>query len=195
MFDPALAGYWGDDDLDRAADSCLDLIQRHASKVDGIKLSLLDDTREVQIRRRLPVGVRMYTGDDFNYPALIRGDGERHSDALLGVFDPIAPAATAALRALDAGDPACYEAIFAPTVPFARHLFGAPTRFYKTGVVFMAYLNGHQNHFRMVGGAEGHRSIVHLARLFVLANNAGLLIEPDLAHERMHRVLLLAGLD
>lgn len=195
MFDPALTGYWGDDDLDRATDVCVDLIRRHAAKIDGIKLSLLDDAREIDMRRRLPSGVRMYTGDDFNYPTLIRGDGERQSDALLGVFDPIAPAAAAALRALDAGDFETYDTIFAPTVPFARHLFGAPTRFYKTGVVFMAYLNGHQNHFRMVGGAEGYRSIVHLSRLFVLADEAGLLTNPDLASERMHQVLILAGID
>jgi hypothetical protein len=194
-FDPALTGYWGHDDLDRATDVCVDLIQRHAAKIDGIKLSLLDDAREIDLRRRLPSGVRMYTGDDFNYPTLIRGDGERQSDALLGVFDPIAPAAAAALRALDVGDFETYDTIFAPTVPFARHLFGAPTRFYKTGVVFMAYLNGHQNHFRMVGGAEGYRSIVHLSRLFVLADEAGLLTNPDLASERMHRALTLAGID
>ena len=195
MFDPALTGYWGDDDLDRASDVCVDLIRRHAPKIDGIKLSLLDDAREIDLRRRLPTGVRMYTGDDFNYPALIRGDGERQSDALLGVFDPIAPAAAAALRALDAGNFETYDANFGPTLPFARHLFGAPTRFYKTGIVFMAYLNGHQNHFRMVGGAEGNRSIVHLSRLFVLADEACLLANPDLASERMHRVLLLAGID
>jgi hypothetical protein len=195
MFDPALTGYWGEDDLDRATDVCVELIQRHAAKIDGIKLSLLDDAREIDMRRRLPSGVRMYTGDDFNYPTLIRGDGERQSDALLGVFDPIAPAAAAALQALDAGDFETYDTIFAPTVPFARHLFGAPTRFYKTGVVFMAYLNGHQNHFRMVGGAEGYRSIVHLSRLFVLADEAGLLTNPDLASERMHQALLLAGIN
>jgi hypothetical protein len=194
MFDPGLTGYWGEDDLDRAADVCVNLIWRHAAKVDGIKLSLLDAEREIDLRRRLPAGVRMYTGDDFNYPALIRGDGERQSDALLGVFDPIAPAAAAALRALDAGDLETYDTIFSPTVPFARHLFGAPTRFYKTGVVFMAYLNGHQNHFRMVGGAEGYRSTVHLSRLFVLADEASLLTDPDLASERMYQVLLLAGI-
>jgi hypothetical protein len=194
MFDPALAGYWGDDDLARAMDVCIDLIQRHAAKIDGIKLSLLDDAREIDMRRRLPAGVRMYTGDDFNYPDLIQGDGAHHSDALLGVFDPIAPAAAAALRALDLGDTKTYDAIFGPTVPFARHLFGAPTRFYKTGVVFIAWLNGHQKHFRMVGGAEGHRSIVHLARLFVLASEAGLLADPDLASERMGHLLRLAGI-
>jgi len=195
MFDPALSGYWGEADLDRATDVCADLIQRHAAKIDGIKLSLLDDAREIALRRRLPAGVRMYTGDDFNYPALIRGDGSHHSDALLGVFDPIAPAASAALHALGAGDLETYEAIFAPTVPFARHLFGAPTRFYKTGVVFMAYLNGYQSHVRMVGGAEGFRSMVHLSRLFVLANEANLLEDSERASERMRRALLLAGIE
>jgi hypothetical protein len=193
MFDPALAGYWGEDDLDRATDVCLGLICRYAASIDGIKLSLLDEEREIALRRLLPPGVRMYTGDDFNYPALIRGDGERHSDALLGVFDPIAPAAAAALRALDAHDIARYDAIFAPTVPFARLLFTAPTRHYKTGVVFMAYLNGHQSHFRMVGGQEGSRSIVHLSRLFILADEAGLLPDPELAAKRMRQVLALAG--
>ncbi len=194
MFDPALAGYWGESDLDRATEVCLDLIQRHSAKIDGIKLSLLDDAREIDLRRRLPAGVRMYTGDDFNYPSLILGDGRRHSDALLGIFDPIAPAAAAALRALDAGDIASYNAIFEPTVPFARHLFGAPTRFYKTGVVFIAWLNGHQRHFRMVGGAEGFRSIPHLSRLFVLADTAGLLRDPELASARMRLALDQAGI-
>jgi len=194
MFDPALAGYWGEDDLDRATEVCLDLIERHAAKIDGIKLSLLDDAREIELRRRLPSGVRMYTGDDFNYPSLILGDGEHHSDALLGIFDPIAPAAAAALRALDAGDVGTYCAIFEPTVPFARHLFGAPTRFYKTGVVFMAWLNGHQRHFRMVGGAEGFRSIPHLSRLFVLADAAGLLHDPEAASEKMGKLLAVAGI-
>jgi hypothetical protein len=195
MFDPALAGYWGEADLDRATDVCLDLIRRYAASIDGIKLSLLDEEREIALRRRLPPGVRMYTGDDFNYPALIRGDGKRHSDALLGVFDPIAPAAAAALRALDANDIARYDAIFAPTVPFARLLFTAPTRHYKTGVVFMAYLNGQQSHFRMVGGQEGSRSVVHLSRLFILADEAGLLPDPELAAKRMRRVLALAGVE
>lgn len=195
MFDPALTGYWGDDDLDRATEVCLDLIGRHAAKIDGIKLSLLDDAREIDLRCRLPAGVSMYTGDDFNYPSLILGDGAHHSDALLGIFDPIAPVAAAALRALDAGDIAAYNAIFEPTVPFARHLFGAPTRFYKTGVVFMAWLNGHQRHFRMVGGAEGFRSLPHLSRLFVLADAAGLLRDPDAASKKMRKLLAVAGIE
>jgi hypothetical protein len=193
MFDPALAGYWGSRDLDAATETCLRIIREHAAKIDGIKISLLDHTREIALRRRLPEGVRMYTGDDFNYPELIRGDERGHSDALLGIFDAIAPAASAALAALDAGDRDRYDAILAPTVPLSRHIFRAPTYYYKTGIVFMAFLNGHQAHFRMVGGQESARSIVHLAELFVLADRAGLLRDPDLATERMRCVLMLAG--
>ena len=163
MFDPALAGYWGARDLDAAMDSCLAVLRDNAAKIDGIKISLLDHTREIAMRRRLPAGVRMYSGDDFSYPELIRGDEQGYSDALLGIFDAIAPAASAALAALDAGDLDRYEAIFAPTVPLSRHIFKAPTRFYKTGIVFMAYLNCHQSHFRIVGGQESARSLVHLA--------------------------------
>ncbi|MGN6565084.1 MAG: DUF993 family protein, partial [Thermomicrobiales bacterium] len=161
----------------------------------GVKISLLDDQREIAMRRRLPAGVRMYTGDDFNYPALIKGDEQGYSDALLGIFDAIAPAASAALHALDAGDLARYDEIFAPTVALSRHIFKAPTRFYKTGVVFMAYLNGHQAHFHMVGGQESARSVVHLAELFRLADRAGLLADPDLAVARMRHVLALAGIE
>jgi hypothetical protein len=195
MFDPALAGYWGSTDLDRAQETLLAIVHQHAAKVDGVKLSLLDQRREVTLRRRLPPGVRMYTGDDFDYPTTIRGDGERHSDALLGIFDVIAPAASAALHALDAGDAARFDALLAPTLPLARHVFGAPTRFYKTGVVFAAYLTGHQSHFRMVGGLESARSVVHLAEQFVLMDQAGLLRDPELAAERMRRVLALAGVE
>ena len=195
MFDPALAGYWGSPDLDAASDICASLIADHAAKIDGIKISLLDDRREIALRRRLPPGVRMYTGDDFNYPALIRGDEQGYSHALLGIFDTIAPAASAALQALDAGDLDRYQAILEPTVPLSRHIFQAPTYFYKTGVVFMAYLNGHQSHFRMVAGQESARSVVHLAELFVLADRAGLLRDPARAVERMRRVLALAGVE
>jgi uncharacterized protein DUF993 len=195
MFDPALTGYWGSTDLDAATEVCLALIQTHADKVDGIKVSLLDEQREVDLRRRLPAGVRMYTGDDFNYPALIRGDEHSYSDALLGIFDAIAPAAAAALQALDAGNQARYDAILSPTVAFSRHVFGAPTRFYKTGIVFLAYLNGHQDHFAMIGGQQSARSIVHLAELYRLADRAGLLRDPEQAQARMRPVLTLAGLD
>jgi hypothetical protein len=193
MFDPALNGYWGHSDLDAATEVCLSIIDDHAGKVDGIKVSLLAAGREVEIRRRLPDGVRMYTGDDFDYPALIRGDEESYSHALLGIFDAIAPAASAALHALDAGDTDRYEKLLAPTVSLSRHIFRAPTRYYKTGVVFLAYLNGHQDHFRMVGGQEGARSVIHLCELFVLADRAGLLRDPDLAADRMRRVLSVAG--
>jgi len=193
MFDSALAGYWGSNDINQAMEVCLHIIGEHANKVDGIKISLLDQAHEITMRRRLPAGIRMYTGDDFNYPELIRGDGQGYSHALLGIFDAIAPAASAALQALDAEDIDRYHSILAPTVPLSRHIFSTPTYFYKTGVVFMAYLNGHQSHFRMVAGLESARSIVHLAELFRLADQAGLLFDPSMAVERMRRVLALAG--
>ena len=195
MFDPALAGYWGHKDLDAASDVMLDIIKRNKAKIDGIKISLLDKSREIALRWLLPEGVRMYTGDDFNYAELIAGDGERHSDALLGIFDAIAPAASAALAALARDEPKEFHDILAPTVPLARHIFRAPTRFYKTGLVFMAYLNGHQRHFTMVGGQESARSLLHLAQLFQLADGAGLLIDPDLAASRMATVLRLHGVE
>jgi hypothetical protein len=194
MFDPALAGYWGAVHLDAASETCLTIVAANADRIDGVKVSLLDKDREIGLRRRLPPGVRMYTGDDFNYPELILGDGQRHSDALLGIFDAIAPAAAAALASLDRGETDQYAAILEPTVPLARHIFRAPTRFYKTGVVFLAFLNGHQSHFRMVGGQESARSIWHLAELFRLADRAGLLRDPELATARMQLVLRLAGL-
>jgi hypothetical protein len=158
-------------------------------------VSLLDAEREIAMRRRLPPGVRMYTGDDYNYPELIRGDADGYSHALLGIFDAIAPAASAALGALDEGNPGRYDDIFRPTVPLSRHIFAPPTRFYKTGVVFMAYLNGHQQHFRMVGGLESARSVLHLCTLFVLADGAALLRDPELAAERMRRLLVLSGVE
>jgi len=195
MFDPALAGYWGSRDVAEAMDVCLDLLGRHAAKIEGIKLSLLDAGHERTMRARLPGGVRMFTGDDFHYPELILGDGEHHSDALLGIFDAIAPAASAALQALDAGDTARFEEILAPTVPLSRKIFEAPTFYYKTGIVFLAYLNGFQDHFRMVAGLESARSVLHLSELFVLANEAGLLRDPALATERMRLVLRLAGVE
>jgi len=194
MFDPALAGYWGNSDHGRAMDVCLDVIRRNAAKVDGIKVSLLDKDKEIAMRRRLPPGVRMYTGDDFNFAELIEGDGEGYSDALLGIFDSIAPAASAALSALAAGDRAAYHDLLAPTVPLSRHIFRAPTRFYKTGVVFLAWLNGHQDHFVMVGGQESARSLLHLADLFRLADAAGLLADPALACARMRQFLATRGI-
>ncbi len=194
MFDPALAGYWGDDAHERAMDTCLAVLERNAAKVDGIKISLLDKDKEIAMRRRLPDGVRMYTGDDFNFAELIAGDDEGYSDALLGIFDAIAPAASAALEALAGNRPADFHDILAPTVPLSRHIFRAPTRFYKTGVVLMAYLTGHQDHFVMVGGQESARSISHLAELFRLADKAGLLHDPDMAASRMSRVLSVHGI-
>ncbi len=201
MFDPALAGYWGSRDTAAAMDTALGIIQAHASKVDGIKISLLDKDKEIEMRRRLPPGVRMYTGDDFNYAELIAGDGigatpnQRQSDALLGIFDAIAPAASAALAALAANDLDRFHAILAPTVPLSRHIFQAPTRFYKTGVVFMAWLNGHQSHFTMVGGQQSTRSLPHLCELFRLADAAGLIEQPDLALRRMKTLLALHGIE
>ena len=193
MFDPALAGYWGDARLDAAAETMLAVIADNAAKVDGVKVSLLDHEREIALRRRLPDGVKLYTGDDFDYPELIAGDEHGHSHALLGIFDAIAPAAAAALQALDAGDRAAYDAILAPTVPLSRHIFAAPTYHYKTGIVFLAYLNGHQDHFRMVGGRESARSVTHLAELLVLADAARLLDDPERAAARAALVLELAG--
>ncbi len=195
MFDPALAGYWGARDLDTASATLVALVREHAAKIDGVKISLLDQRREIAMRRQFPPGVRMYSGDDFDYPTTIRGDVHGHSDALLGIFDVIAPAASAALAALDRGNVAAFDAILAPTLPLSRHVFGAPTRFYKTGVVFAAYLNGHQSHFRMVGGLESARSAVHLAEQFVLMDRAGLLRDPEMAAARMRRCLALAGID
>jgi hypothetical protein len=195
MFDPALAGYWGHADTDRAMDVCLEVIERHAAKVDGIKISLLDKDKEIAMRRKLPPGVRMYTGDDFNFAELIAGDELGHSDALLGIFDAIAPAASAALTALAAGNAAEFNEILAPTVPLSRHVFRAPTRFYKTGIVFLAWLNGRQKHFVMVGGQQSARSLPHLVELFLLADAAGLLPDPYLACERMGTLLALHGVD
>lgn len=195
MFDPALKGYWGHEDIDQAMEVCLRVINENKDKIDGIKISLLDDQREVQMRRLLPETVKMYTGDDFNYTKLIRGDEEGYSHALLGIFDAIAPAASAALQALDNNDLSTYQSILGKTETLSRHIFQKPTYAYKTGVVFMAYLNGHQSHFRMVGGAESWRSIIHLSDLFVLADEARLLTEPDLATERMRLVLKQAGME
>jgi hypothetical protein len=193
MFDPALAGYWGHADHMKAMDVCLAAIEANADKVDGIKVSLLSKEKEVAMRRRLPKGVRMYTGDDFNYAELIAGDEDGHSDALLGIFDAIAPVASAALEALGRGSDNEFFDLLEPTVPLSRHIFKAPTRFYKTGVVFLAYLNGLQDHFVMVGGQQSARSLQHLAELFRLADKARVLADPDEAAVRMKRVLAVHG--
>jgi hypothetical protein len=193
MFDPALAGYWGHADLGDAMAVAVDVITDHAAKVDGVKISLLDKDHEIAMRRKLPQGVRMYTGDDFNYAELIAGDAQGYSDALLGIFDAIAPAAAAALGALTRGETTMFHDLLRPTVPLSRHIFRAPTRFYKTGVVFMAYLNGLQDHFTMVGGQESARSTLHLAELFRLADAAGLLRDPDQATVRMRAVMATRG--
>lgn len=195
MFDPALEGYWGSGDHMAAMDTCLEIIKANASKVDGIKISLLSAEKEIDMRRRLPKGVRMYTGDDFNYPDLIAGDDQGYSHALLGIFDPIAGAAARALTALGKGDMNQYGDAFGPTVPLSRHIFKAPTRFYKTGVVFMAYLNGHQDHFTMIGGQESTRSTQHLAELVRLANDAGLFPDADLAAARARPVFAARGVE
>ena len=206
MFDPALKGYWGSNDVDKAMDTAIGIINAHPDKVDGIKISLLDKDKEIAMRRRLPAGVRMYTGDDFNYAELIAGDGHKgsgpgsnpmhgQSDALLGIFDAIAPAASAALGELAQGHVEKFHAILGPTVPLSRHIFAAPTRFYKTGVVFMAWLNGHQSHFTMVGGQQSTRSLQHLAELFRLADAANLLEQPELATQRMKTLLALHGVE
>ncbi|MGY3037563.1 hypothetical protein ACVIIV_006733 [Bradyrhizobium sp. USDA 4354] len=195
MFDPALTGYWGTRDLDKAMDTAVAIINGNAAKVDGVKVSLLDKQREIDMRRRLDKRIKMYTGDDFNYAELIAGDSEGFSHALLGIFDAIAPAASYALSRLAAGDEAGFHDVLGPTVPLSRHIFKAPTRFYKTGVVFMAYLNGHQDHFTMVGGQESTRSTLHLAELFRLADKAGLLANPELATRRMKTVLATRGIE
>jgi len=201
MFDPALAGYWGSKNVDAAMDTAIGIINAHPDKVDGIKISLLDKDKEIAMRRRLPAGVRMYTGDDFNYAELIAGDGfgselfHGQSDALLGIFDAIAPAASAALGALAQGNVEKFHAILGPTVPLSRHIFAAPTRFYKTGVVFMAWLNGHQSHFTMVGGQQSTRSLQHFAELFRLADAANLLEKPELATQRMKTLLTMHGIE
>jgi Protein of unknown function (DUF993) len=193
MFDPALAGYWGSRDVATATGWFLALVRDHADRIDGVKVSLLDTAHEIALRRALPEGVRLYTGDDFNYPELIKGDGTSHSDALLGIFDAIAPVASAALRALDRGDITAYDAILAPTVPLARKIFQAPTYHYKTGLVFLAWLAGHQRAFVMLNGAQSARSAVHLSEVYRLADAAGLFPDPDAAQGRMRAFLTTAG--
>ena len=194
MFDPELTGYWGSNDDWEAMKICLAIIHHNEKKIDGIKISLLDEKKEISMRERLPASVRMYTGDDFSFPDLIAGDQQGYSDALLGIFDPIAPAASAALEAMGRKDQKTYFELLNPTVPLSRYMFKAPTRFYKTGVVFLAYLNGHQKHFLMVGGQESTRSTVHLANLFRLSDKAGLLRDPELAAKRMATLMEVHGI-
>jgi len=193
MFDPALKGYWGGASFESAMETCLAVIAANAAKVDGIKISLLDDGKEIAMRRRLPSAVRMYTGDDFNYPALIAGDEAGYSDALLGIFDAIAPAASAALTALAKGDMKTYGTLMEPTVPLSRLIFRAPTQYYKTGIVFLAWLNGHQDHFVMVNGAQAMRPLAYFTEIFRLADEARLLSDPELAVKRMKALLSVYG--
>ncbi|MES9508690.1 MULTISPECIES: dihydrodipicolinate synthase family protein [unclassified Streptomyces] len=193
MFDPALDGYWGSSDLDTATDTFLKVIAEHPDKVDGIKISLLDAAREIDVRRRLPGGVRCYTGDDFNYPELIAGDDRGFSHALLGIFDPLGPLAAHAVRVLDTGDVQGFRDLLDPTVELSRHLFQTPTRFYKTGVVLLAWLAGHQDHFTMVGGLQSARSLPHLAKAYELADRLGLFPDPELAESRMRTLLAVNG--
>ena len=193
MFDPALKGYWGSENVDRATDFVLTLIEDNPRKVDGIKISLLDEAHEVAFRARLPEGVRLYTGDDFNYAPLIEGDGTHFSHALLGIFAAIAPAASQALEALALGDNDKFRALLEPTVPLSREIFKAPTRFYKAGIAFLAWLNGSQTHFIMPGGFQSSREITHYAEVFRLADKARLLVSPDLATQRMRTLLAMHG--
>lgn len=193
MFDPALKGYWGSEDVAVASDFVLDLIGENPGKVDGIKISLLDQAHEEAFRARLPEGVRLYTGDDFNYADLIAGDGQHYSHALLGIFAAIAPAASQALDALAAGDLETYHRLLKPTVPLSREIFRAPTRFYKAGIAFLAWLNGHQRHFIMPAGFQSSRDIVHYAEVFRLADQANLLADPELAVRRMRGLAELNG--
>ena len=193
MFDPALAGYWGCAEFADAMEVALEVIDRNRAKVDGIKISLLDKDKEIAMRRRLPDGVKMYTGDDFNYPELIEGDDQGFSHALLGIFDPLAPAAAHAVGRLGAGDRAGFRATLDPTVPLARLIFRKPTQYYKTGVVFLAWLNGFQDHFVMLGGAQSMRPLPYFTEAFRLADGCGLLRDPELAVSRMKRLLALYG--
>ncbi|MBJ9493362.1 dihydrodipicolinate synthase family protein [Acinetobacter baumannii] len=192
-FDPNLHGYWGSTDVPTAMDTVLSIINKNVDKVDGIKISLLEAKWEIELRSRLPEGVKLYTGDDFNFGELIAGDGERFSHALLGIFDPIAPVAAHALAALADGNTQRYEEIMQPTVQLSREIFCAPTRYYKAGVVFLAWLNGHQDHFSMLGGMQSARSLNHYCEVFRLADQAGALIKPDLAVERMKQFIAVNG--
>ncbi len=193
MFDPTLTGYWGSDDFPVALDTVLQIINENKAKIDGIKISLLDSACEIELRNRLPAGVICYTGDDFNYSGLIEGDGTRHSHALLGIFDAIAPVASAALAALARGNAGEFRALIGPTVPLSRKIFEAPTQYYKAGVVFLAWLNGHQDHFTMPFGMQASRGILHYSEVFGLADQARVLDRPELAVQRMKSLLETHG--
>jgi hypothetical protein len=193
-FDPQLAGYFGSRDVSDRIDTVLAVIGENIDRVRGIKMSLLDAAHEITVRSRLPEGVTLFTGDDYNYVGLIEGDGERHSDALLGAFAAVAPNASAAIQALDAGDVPRYRRILGPTEPLARHVFAAPTYYYKTGVAFLSWLNGHQPGFAMVGGLQAARSLPHLSTLLRLADQAGALEAPDLAARRWNALLAVHGI-
>ena len=194
MIDPALAGYWGSTDFAAAADTVLEIIANNVDKVEGIKISLLSKEKEVAFRKRLPSQVKMYTGDDFNYPELIAGEDGHYSHALLGIFDAIAPVAAAALNELALGNSGEYYRLMNPTVALSREIFKAPTQYYKAGIVFLAWLNGHQSHFSMAGGMQAAREISHYAEIFRLADQAGLLQDPQLATRRMKNLLTVYGL-
>jgi hypothetical protein len=213
MFDPALAGYWGSESVDDATATFLDLIRAHQPRIDGVKVSLLDAAHEVGLRRSLaalsssvePVEtgssasstsdarVRLYTGDDFNYPELIAGDDQGHSDALLGIFAAIYPAASTALQAFDAGDAERGHKILASTEALGRHIFAAPTYYYKTGIAFLSWLNGFQPGFALVGGLHSGRSLRHLVELARLADGCGMLLDPPLAAARLRALLTTNG--
>ena len=193
MFDPALKGYWGSSRFEDTLETALAVIEENAAKVDGIKISLLDKDKEIVMRRRLPAGVKMYTGDDFNYPELIAGDDESFSHALLGIFDPLAVAVGKAIGQLGDGDVEGFRETLDPTVPLARLIFRAPTQYYKTGVVFLAWLNGFQDHFVMLGGAQSMRPLPYFTETFKLADQCGLLCDPELAVKRMKSLLAVYG--
>ena len=195
MFDPQLRGYWGSEDFDQALDTVLSIIEANRDKVEGIKISLLDNTKEVALRNRLPEGVLCFTGDDFNYAELIEGDGTKYSHALLGIFDAVAPSASKALAALAKGDLATFCGVIEPTVPLSRKIFEAPTQYYKAGVVLLAWLNGHQRHFTMPAGMQSARGVLHYADIFRLADRANVLDRPELAAQRMQSLLSTFGVD
>jgi hypothetical protein len=195
-FNPTLAGYWGSRDIHEAMDTVLDIIRLHPSKIEGIKISLLNAEYERELRGRLPEGVRMYTGDDFNYCDLIEGDSTGESHALLGIFSAIAPAAAKGLDHLAKSDVDAYRRTMVPTVALSREIFRAPTQYYKAGVCFLAWLNGHQDHFSMAFGMESTRSVLHFAEVFKKADACGALIKPELAVQRMKALLQLkAGIE